>query len=120
MQAKWSRPGRILAALALTAVLVGCHQTKISDIRKDPSKYVGDEITIAGKVTQSGDDFKQGSFEVDDGTGKICVVTDKINLPPQGSQIVVSGLVEPGVHLGSNSLPPVLQEMTRYQKPGGD
>ena len=70
----WVRRNRfvgIIAALAIITALFGCQQTTISDITKHPVKYEGDEVTIAGEVTQSGGDFTKGTFELNDGTGKL-------------------------------------------------
>jgi len=104
----------MVATLALTAALAGCQRTTISDISKHPVKYEGNEVTIAGKVTQSGGDFAQGAFEMDDGTGRLWVETDGISLPEKGSQIAVTGLVESGQSMGLNSMTTVLQEIRRY------
>src|ERR1700680_4585566 len=61
------RLGILTVALALTAALAGCERTKISDINKNPGKFAGNEVTIAGKVTSSVASSNPGTFEVDDG-----------------------------------------------------
>lgn len=116
MQGKTNRSLGMVAALALTAALAGCERTTISDVSKHPVKYEGNEVTITGKVTQSGGDFARGAFEVDDGTGRLWVETDGISLPEKGSQIAVTGLVESGQSMGLNSMTTVLQEIRRYAR----
>ena len=116
MRAEKNRRLELLAAvLVLAASLAGCERTRISDINKHPDEYAGYYIAIAGKVTASGGDFKTGMFEVDDGTGRLWVVSDKLELPAEGSHIAVTGMVEPQTALGSNTLPTVLQEISRYE-----
>jgi hypothetical protein len=106
---------RILAvALLLTLGSSGCEQTKISDINKNPGKFAGYEVTVAGTVTSTAASSNPGTFQVDDGSGRLWVLTTSIHLPTQGSRVIVTGLVESGVNLGSNSLVTTLQETKRY------
>lgn len=111
------RLGILTTALALTAALAGCERTKISDINKNPAKFTGIEVTIAGKVTSTVPSSNPGVFQVDDGSGRLWVLSTSYNVPAQGTQIAVTGLVESGVNLGSTSLVTTLQETKRY---GGD
>jgi hypothetical protein len=114
-RARWATG---LAAIAALAALAGCQRTTISELIKNPSHYSGDEVTIAGKVTQSGGSFEKGAYEVDDGTARIWVETDKISLPSQGSQVAVTGLLESSQSMGLRTMPTVLQEIKRYTRGG--
>lgn len=111
------RLGILTAAFALTAALAGCEQTKISDINKNPGKFAGNEVTIAGTVTSTVASSNPGTFEVDDGSGRLWILSSSYGVPAQGTKIAVTGLVESGVNLGSSSLVTTLQETKRY---GGD
>src|SRR5262245_1108214 len=95
------RLGFAAVVLGLAAVFSGCNQTKISEINKHPETFAGYEVTIAGRVTHSGGDFSSGSFEVDDGSGKLWVISDSLQLPSEGSQIAVTGMVVDKTDLGS-------------------
>ena len=112
----WGGAARLALTVAALAVgLAGCHRTTISDIVKNPQKYSGYEVTIAGEVTNGAGEVQQGTFEVDDGTGKLWVVSSQLDIPSPGSHVAVVGLVEDKTDLGSNSLPTVLQEVRRYE-----
>jgi hypothetical protein len=108
----------VFAVLVLAALLCGCDQTKISDITKNPVPYEGDDVTIVGKVTELAPYIVPSAYEVDDGTGQMWVVTEKIELPAKGSKVAVSGLVISNSSQGPFNLPTVLQETKRYG--GGD
>jgi hypothetical protein len=102
------------AALTLVGALAGCERTNISDINKHPERYAGDEITIAGRVTSNAAPTNPGTFQIDDGTGRLWVLSSSYDVPAQGTQIAVTGLIEPGVRLGSTTLATTLQEIKRY------
>ena len=112
------RLGILTVALAVTAALAGCERTKISDINKNPGKFAGNKVTIAGKVTSTVASSNPGTFEVDDGSGRLWILSSSNDVPAQGAQVAVTGLVESGVNLGSTSLVTTLQESKRYG--GGD
>ena len=61
-----------LAGVLVSALLLaGCPPTlKISQIQKDPGKYVNKEITVHGKVTRAFGAMGMGIFQIDDGTGE--------------------------------------------------
>lgn len=99
-----------LAALILTAALAGCERTKISDINQDPGRYANKEVTVAGEVTSAFGALNQGAFEVDDGTGKLWVVSSGFGVPSQGARVAVTGRVQSGVTVGGRSFANVLRE----------
>jgi hypothetical protein len=109
------RLGILTAAMALMAAIAGCEQTKISDINKNPEKYAGDEVTIVGKVTSTASPTNPGTFEVDDGSGRLWVLSSSLSVPPRGARVAVTGLVESATSLGSTSLPTALQEIRRSE-----
>jgi len=100
----------LLSVLALTASLVGCERTKISDINQDPSRFAGKDVTIAGEVTSSFGALNQGAFEVDDGTGRLWVVSSGFGVPAQGARVAVTGRIQSGVTVGGRSFANVLRE----------
>ena len=89
--------------------LTGC-ETKISDINNDPGRYAGKDVTIAGEVTNSFGALNQGTFELDDGTGRMWVVSSGFGVPAQGARVAVTGRVQSGVTIGGRSFANVLRE----------
>jgi hypothetical protein len=104
------RVAMLLSVLVLAASLVGCERTKISDINQDPSRYAGKDVTIAGEVTSAFGALNQGAFEVDDGTGRLWVVSSGFGVPAQGARVAVTGRVQSGVTVGGRSFANVLRE----------
>lgn len=110
MQEKIRKASLLIAPLLLTLVLVACGTTNISDINHDPARYAGKEITISGRVTSSVGIFQQGAFEVDDGTGKMWVLSERFGVPAQDTSVKVTGTVQPGATLAGASYGTVLRE----------
>lgn len=104
------RTSLLLSPLLLAMFLAACGTTKIADINHDPGRYDGKEITISGKVTSSVGIFKHGAFEVDDGTGKMWVLSDKFGVPAQDASVKVTGTVQSGATVGGESFGTVLRE----------
>jgi len=100
----------LAVALALTATLAGCERTKIGDINRDPGRYANKDVTIAGEVTSAFGALNQGAFELDDGTGKMWVVSSGFGVPAQGAKVAVTGRVQSGVTVGTRSFANVLRE----------
>lgn len=85
--------------LAFSLILSACpKRVSIGDISADPSRYRDKEVSIAGTVTDSygvsipGTGIGGGAYEVDDGTGKIWIVT-KDAVPARGAKVGVRGKV---------------------------
>ena len=84
----------ILMAIGLSA----CAERKnISEVTADPGRYMNKEVTIVGKVTNAYGALNYGVFEIDDGTGRMWIVTEKYGVPSKGTYIGVSGKIIPGV-----------------------
>lgn len=89
-----------LFSLALT----GCpERIKIGDISNDPGRYYDREVTVAGRVVRSWGAAGAGVYEIDDGTGKIYVATEKYGVPSKDSYVGVTGRVVPGVTWGGRN-----------------
>jgi len=85
----------LICALAMTA----CEQKSINEIRSNPGRYANKEVGIAGDVTRSFSLLGRGAYEVDDGTGKLWVLSDK-GVPLQGARVVVKGTIRDGYNMG--------------------
>jgi hypothetical protein len=110
------RRGSLVATLSLTVLLIGCEQTTISDIGEDPDKYTGDPVTVVGEVISPvAGEPPGGAFEIDDGTGRIWVMSLRLDAPAPGTRLAVTGLVEPAENLGGTTSPMVLHETMRRE-----
>lgn len=99
-----------LLALGLTA----CADRKtISDVTADPGRYANKEVIIVGRVTNSYGALNYGAFEIDDGTGKMWIVTEKYGVPSKGTQIGVKGRVIPGLTYNGRNYGTGLHETDR-------
>ncbi|MBZ5498367.1 MAG: hypothetical protein LAP85_18355 [Acidobacteriia bacterium] len=96
--------GRRIAAvpvlLILLLLLAGCVQKTINQIMAEPYRYANREVGIVGKVVRSYSALGRGAYEVDDGTGKLWVVSDK-GVPRTGARVAVRGKIKDGFDLGS-------------------
>jgi hypothetical protein len=108
------RKTRILATLLLvvgTLLLAGCPQrTTIERINRDAGRYAGKEVTIAGHVTGSFGALGTGVFEVEDGTGRMWVYSERYGVPGRGARLAVTGRVEQGFAIGGRSFGTILRE----------
>lgn len=101
--------------LALVMFLVGCpQQVKIGDLISNPSHYADKEVTIVGTVTSNFGIFGSGAFEMDDGSGKIWVLSENYGVPSKGVRVGITGRVSEGVNIGGRSLALVIRQT---QKP---
>jgi hypothetical protein len=91
--------GFIFMFCTILAATVSCEQfnqftaTKIRDIVDRPRDYENKEITIRGTVTESASILIAKYFVLQDNTGSIKVMTDRV-LPKQGEQLTVTGYLQ--------------------------
>src|SRR5690349_10766706 len=105
----------ILAALTL-ASLTGCKgATPIKKLLDDPSQYDGQMVQIAGDVTKSIGVLGTGVYQVDDGTGKLFVVSKDGGAPREGAHVGVRGTFKSAFTIGTETAA-VLQETERITK----
>jgi hypothetical protein len=98
-----------LLALLAVASCAALFATKIGDIKKAPSSYEGQTVTISGKVTSTHNLLLVKYYEVDDGTGEIPVVTQS-ELPKEGEEVRVKGKVDQAFVLGSARLVVIVEQ----------
>jgi hypothetical protein len=100
------------AVLALTACP---SQTTISRINADPARYRNKEVAIVGTVRESYGALGQGAYEIDDGTGRLWVVTRR-GIPSRGARVGAKGHVYTGFNFGGRNYGTVLEETDRRFK----
>jgi hypothetical protein len=84
----------------LALVMAGCEQKSINEIRADPGRYANREVAVVGNVTRSYSVLGKGTYEIDDGTGKLWVVSES-GVPRNGARVVVKGTIRDAYNLGS-------------------
>ena len=91
----------LLTAIVLWALAMsGCEQKTINEIRAEPSRYANKEVSVVGTVTRSYSVLGKGVYEIDDGTGKLWIASEK-GVPREGAKVVVKGTIRDGYNLGS-------------------
>ena len=100
---------RTLALLPLALFLAGCGSTKIGRILNDPSRYQNRGVTVEGRVTNVVGAFVAGVYQVDDGTGKIYVVSTR-GVPNRDARVRVEGTVTPGVNVMGRNFGTAIRE----------
>jgi hypothetical protein len=104
---KISLAGSLLVALLL---LAACEGVKIGDLNRDPSRYHGREVTITGRVVDSFGLLGDGAFQLDDGTGRIWVISGGFGVPSNGLRVVVTGTASSGLTIAGRSFGNALRE----------
>ena len=104
----------LLGVLISAVLLTGCPpRLKISDIQRDPGRYANKEVTVAGNVDRSIGALGMGVFQVDDGTGKIWVLSESYGVPGQGTRVVVTGTLMQTATFAGKTYSNVLRETKR-------
>lgn len=103
----------MLLAIA-TLFLTACPtRTSIEKINRDPGRYAGKEVTIAGRVSNSFGALGTGVFELEDDTGRMWVYSQRYGVPSSGAKVAVTGRIEQGFSFGGRSFATVLRESER-------
>jgi len=111
------RKGLFLSAvLAGALAITACpNQATISKINQNPAKYQNKDVALVGTVTDSYGALGTGVYELDDGTGRIWVMTTH-GVPSKGARIGVSGQVYTGLQYGGKNYGIGMREEHRRTK----
>lgn len=108
---------RIVSVLSLTfaaLLLAGCPpRVSIEKINRDPGRYAGKEVTVAGKVVDSYGLMGRGAFQIDDGTGALWVLAGHYGVPEAGAKLAVTGDIQQGFTLVGRNFATILRETER-------
>ena len=96
----YRRCGVLAAGVLWALAMTGCEQKTINEILSDPGRYSNREVTVVGTVTNSFSALGTGGYEIEDGTGKLWVVS-KSGVPREGAKIAVKGTIRDAYNLGS-------------------
>ena len=89
-----------VAALSLGLGLAGCATKTINRIMAEPSRYNNRDVTVKGTVVKSASLLGHGTYQIDDGTGTLWVISKK-GVPRKGAHVKVTGKIRDVVDLGS-------------------
>jgi len=108
---------KMLLAMAVIAVVLATTacppQKSIADINRDPARFGNREIAITGHVVSSWGALGTGMYEIDDGTGRMWVISNGYGVPSQGTRVAVAGYVQPTFSIAGRSFATVLKESRR-------
>ena len=106
----------IAVLLFTTLLLAGCPpHVSIADINRDPGRYANKDIAISGHVSSSFGAFGTGVYEIDDGTGKMWVLSQNGGVPGNGAKATVVGRLQQGISIGGRSFATILRETKRQR-----
>lgn len=108
------KAGLTLAALSMA--LTGCGAVgtvRIGRLLSDPYHYQNRRVNIEGTVTNSVNAVVAGAYQIDDGTGRIYVISSG-GSPQRGSHVRVNGRVQNGVSILGQSFGTTVRERDRH------
>jgi hypothetical protein len=94
---------RRLALVLLAVAFAACGRARIRDILDRPGEFEGKTVSVSGNVVESTNLLVLRFYKVDDGTGRIAVVTKRA-VPAQGAQVTATGTVRQAFALGNDRL----------------
>ena len=99
----------LMFAILTTLFLQACGTVPIGRILRDPTRYHNRIVQVEGTVSNSFGALDTGAYQLDDGTGKIYVVSSA-GVPSRGSRVKVEGMVASGITVMGKSLGTTLRE----------
>jgi hypothetical protein len=104
----------VAVIMMMTLLLTACPQGRtVAQIQRDPARYQNKEVAIRGTVVSSWGALGTGMYEIDDGTGRIWVMSERYGVPGKGARVGVAGTIVPTFSLGGRSFATVLRETQR-------
>ena len=112
------RLGLLSAVCVFGLLMTACERQKIGDITADPGRFSGKDIAVAGRVTNLSVGMSLGSvgaglYQIDDGTGKLYVLSESRGAPTAGAQVGVKGRIMPTLTFMGKNYVTVLREDDR-------
>lgn len=95
-----ARSGLVAAVAIVTLASAACASMSVNRIISDPTRYRDREVQLSGEVVDSYSLANRGIYRIDDGTGRLWVVSDR-GVPRRNSRVTVKGRVREGFNFGS-------------------
>lgn len=110
-----ARPAPAVLFATVLFLLAACRGTvPIGDLLDDPGRYDGERVRVEGRVTGfSFGALGRGAFQVDDGTGRLPVVSERGATPREGARVGIEGIFRSVFTFGDRS-GAVLMERDRF------
>lgn len=90
---------KFILSILVLILLFGCiGMTSVKDIKDNPDKYLGEQVSVKGTVKDSFKLGKLSGFKLQDGNYSIMVSSEE--LPKDGDEVVVTGTVMKEVLVG--------------------
>ena len=106
-----------LLTIATLLVIPGCMgKTPIKTLLDDPELNNGKHVQIAGEVTTSPAMPSSDSFEVDDGTGKLFVLSKEHGSPRVGTKVVVKGIFYASISSKTQTFAAIMETVPRKNR----
>jgi hypothetical protein len=105
-----------LAAFAVLLFVGGCATAPVLPIQTlldDPARFDGESVRIVGDVESAIGALGLGTYEMNDGTGTLRVVSESGGAPREGAHVGVQGTFRSAYTLGTDALS-VLVEKERF------
>jgi membrane protein implicated in regulation of membrane protease activity len=93
------RAGAAVLAAGLGLLATGCTTMTVNRLLAEPNRYNNRDVTLSGDVLKSVSVLGHGAYQLDDGTGKLWIVSSH-GVPRQGARVKVTGRVRDVVDLG--------------------
>ena len=107
---------KLVLVIAMAALfLSACGTTRIGRITQDPLRYRNRTVHVEGTVTNSFGAVFVGGYQVDDGTGRILVLSSR-GVPRKGTRVNVSGRVVNGITLGGRAFGTAIEERNHHNR----
>jgi hypothetical protein len=91
----------VLLVFAVVMTAVGCASTRsINQLLADPARYRNDTVQLKGEVIDSYSLADRGAYQIDDGTGRLWIVSEH-GVPRKNARVTVKGTVREGFNFGS-------------------
>lgn len=110
----------LVASLGFAGCSLALRNPSISELRRDPARYLDKTVSIEGRVTTSwGVPFVPFKFyRVEDGTGEVTVLSRAVRTPARGSHVRVKGRVNEVAVVGGTPLGLHLEERDlKFRRP---
>ena len=110
MRSNYSRTIKLCCLIGAILLLSACSRVSVETINRDPGRFHDKEITVAGRVANSLGVADAGAFELDDGTGRLWVLSNTHDLPAHNSSVTVTGRIEHGFSFAGRTFVIILRE----------
>jgi RecJ-like exonuclease len=105
----------VVVAITFAMVMIaGCPtQTTVNKIQQDPGHFYNKEVALRGTVTETYGALGTGVYQLDDGTGKIWILSENYGVPGKGARVTVTGNVVDTISFAGKSFATALRQTRR-------